>query len=66
MDRFVSVVTMTRTQPDKLNIQTCAFFITASNEDEARGKGIAQAMEQLPAHQVFTAMVLVPPESWMQ
>jgi hypothetical protein len=55
---------MTKNERDRLNIKTCLFFITANNEDEARGKAVAQAMEQLPGHEVFTIMVSVPPATW--
>jgi len=64
VQQFVASVVMTRSQPDKLNIQNCLFFITANNEDEARGQALTQAMDQLPTHQLFTIMLSVPPESW--
>ena len=63
---FVVVATMTKQRGGSLDIKTCMFFITANNEHEAYGQGLAQAMDQLPGYQLATIMCSLPPESWME
>lgn len=67
VQQFVASVVMTRVVPNvpgKVDIKNCLFFITADDEDQARGRALTQAMDQLPTHQLLTIMLSVPPESW--
>lgn len=65
VQQFVASVVMTQQAADKLNIRNCVFFITANDEDQARGAALTQAMDQLPTYQLLTIMLSVPPEDWI-
>lgn len=66
VQQFVASVVMTQQAADKLNIRNCLFFITASDEDQARGQAVVQAMDQCPGYQMCTTMLSVPPKAWME
>jgi hypothetical protein len=54
---FAVVVTLLKDIPTGHNIQTSLQIFNAASEDEARGRGVAQAMAENPTHMVFTVIV---------